>query len=604
MRITVLCAILTGFVHNPALLRAEEFISVDEVRRGMQGHGLTVFAGTEIDTFRFEVLGVARGSSPQRDIVWGLMDGGPLAESGAVAGMSGSPVYLEGGRLLGAMAYGFFAAKKPYAGITPIGQMLQVLDQAGDGGASDAGIGMTGKAGPVDDADAVGSLEWMRDVLSLAKPPPSVSVSEAGIRLEPLATPLMVSGVGSEAFALMSPVLSEMGYMPLEAGGTSMGPAESPRLEPGAMVGVQLIRGDWNIHSYGTVTHRDGDRLVAFGHPMFWSGQTEWPMITVDVHFIVANLLRSFKFGSAIKAVGTVTQDRASAIAGIVGTPPPMLAVTIDVDGRESRSFRFEVVRDKVWTSVATLFTVIGSISSAGKLSGDHAVGLKARIDVAGGQHVAEQNLFSGPSAPFQAAAAVSRIVGVLLDNRFERPRLDKINIQLVLEERNREAVIEGVRLSRGAVRPGALIDVAVLVRPVHGDLKRHTVTLEIPESTPEGHLDLRVTDARTARLLKHKRAPGSGRPRTMAQLLEVLETSPGNNEITVDLLLRRPGVTIGAKELVSVPGSMLSVVRSSRHSGETVFTQGAVLATQTLVTDYVVSGQRQLPITVDRRAR
>jgi hypothetical protein len=138
----------------------------------------------------------------------------------------------------------------------------------------------------------------------------------------------------------------------------------------------------------------------------------------------------------------------------------------------------------------------------------------------------------------------------------------------------------------------------------MHGDLKRHTVTLQIPESTPDGRLDLRVTDARATRLLKKKRAPGSGRPRTMAQLLDVLETSPANNEITVDLLLRRPGVTIGSIELASVPGSMLSVVRSSRHSGETMFTQGTVLATQTLVTDYVVSGQRQLPITVDRRAK
>jgi hypothetical protein len=581
----------------------------------MQGYGLTVFAGTEIDTFQFEVLGVVRGSSPQQDIVWGLMDGGPLAEAGAVGGMSGSPVYLDGGRLLGAMAYGFSAAKKPYAGITPIGQMLPVLDQAGnrdtsEGGPQDTGFGVprsgrTGEGGPVDQADADGSLEWMRDVLALAAPPARITVPAAGIRLEPLATPLMVSGMGSETFAMMSPVLSEMGYMPLQAGGTSTTQSASPRLEPGAMVGVQLIRGDWNIHSYGTVTHRDGDRLVAFGHPMFWSGQTEWPMITVDVHFIVANLLRSFKFGSVIETVGTVTQDRASAIAGIVGPSPSMLAVAIDVDGGdESRSFRYEVVRDKAWTAVATLFSVIGSISSAGKMSGDHTVGLKARIDVAGGQQVTEQTLFSGPSAPFQAAAAVSRIVSVLLDNRFERPRLDKINIQLVLEERNREAVIEGVRLSRGAVRPGALIDVAVLVRPMHGDLKRHTVTLQIPESTPDGRLDLRVTDARATRLLKKKRAPGSGRPRTMAQLLDVLETSPANNEITVDLLLRRPGVTIGSIELASVPGSMLSVVRSSRHSGETMFTQGTVLATQTLVTDYVVSGQRQLPITVDRRAK
>lgn len=587
---------------SAAGLAAAEFFPVDAVQRGMQGYGLTVFEGTRIDTFRFEVLGVERGSRPRQDIVWGILAGGPLAESGVVEGMSGSPVYLEG-KLLGAMAYGFPAAKKPYAGITPIGQMLEVLEQAGDVREHHSGTGDSGFASGFEDLDSVGNLAWMRDVLALAEPH-SVRVAGAGIRLERLATPLMVSGMGSETFSMMSPLLSEMGYLPLEAGGMSTGTVESPPLEPGAMVGVQLVRGDWNIHAYGTVTHREGDRLVAFGHPMLSTGQIEWPMITVDVHFVVANLLRSFKLGSAIEAVGTMTQDRASAIAGIVGPSPDMIAVTIDVDGREPLVFSYEVVRDKVWTAAATLFTVIGSISSAAKMAGDYTVHLDAQIDVAGRRVVTEQNLFSGRGAPQQAGAAVSRIVGVLLNNRFETAGIDRIDIQLSLEERNREALIDGVRLSRGAVRPGGRLDVAVLVRPVHGDLERHTVTLEIPESTPEGQLELRVADARSAHLLKHKRAPGMSRPRDMAQLLEALETSPRNNQVTVDLLLRRPGVTVGTTELASVPGSMLSVMRSSRHSGETMFSQGAVLTTQTLSTNYVVSGQRQLAITVDRRAR
>ena len=530
------------------------------------------------------------------------MEGGPLAESGAVAGMSGSPVYLDG-RLLGAMAYGFFAAKKPYAGITPIGQMLQVLERTDDVDASDRRRGNALEAVP-STTGSVGSPAWVREVLALAPTPRGVSVPAAGIQLEPLATPLMVSGMGSELFALMSPVLREMGYLPLEAGGTSTGSVESPPLEPGAMVGMQIVRGDWNIHSYGTVTHRDRARLVAFGPPMLWSGLIEWPMLSVDVHFVVASLLRSFKFGSAIETVGTVTEDRASAIAGIVGPSPPMLAVAIEVDGHETQAFRYEVVHDKVWTPIATLFTVIGSITSAGKSSGEHAIRMRANIDVVAGPRVIEENLFSGASAPFQAAAAVARIVAVLLDNRFERQRLDQIDIRLSVEEYNREAVIEGVRVSRAEVRPGTELDVAVLVRPVLGDLKRHTITLTIPESTPEGLLDLRIADSRAALMLRHKRAPGTARPRTMEELLELLEMTPSNNEITVDLLLRKPGVTIGAAELASLPGSMLSVMRSSRHSGETLFTQGTVLTTQTLVTDYVVSGQRQLPIIVDRRAR
>ena len=626
-------ALFAAFLCHPGSLAAEEFFPVDAVRRGMRGYGLTVFQGTAIDTFGFEVLGVERGRQPQQDTVWGLMSGGPLAESGPVAGMSGSPVYLEG-KLLGAVAHGFSAVKKPYAGVTPIRNMLEVLDRVGDGEASDAGAfesnirerppRPTDVAGAaeglkieglkiedlrIEDLDSVGSLEWMRNELpALGARRRSVRIPVAGIVLEPLATPLMVSGMGSETFALISPVLSEMGFMPLEARGTSSGLKASPVLEPGAMVGVQLVRGDWNVLSYGTVTHRQGDRIVAFGHPMFSTGQIEWPMITVDVHFVVANLLRSFKLCSAIETIGTVTQDRAAGVAGIVGPSPSMIPVTIAIDGLEPRDFRYEVVRDKGWTSAATLFSIIGSISSAGKRSGDHTVRLNAQVGIAGERVVREQNLFSGPAAPFQAAAAVSRIVSVLLNNRFGAAHVDKIDIQLALEERNSEAVIEGVRVLKKATKPGGRIDIAVLVRPISGELNgeiiRHMVSLEIPQSTPEGQLELRVADARSAHASRYKRAPGIGRPRDMSQLLDALETSPGNNQITVDLLLRRPGVTVGATEMASVPGSMLSVMRSSRHSGETMFTQGTVVSTQTLATDYVVKGHWQLPITVDRRAR
>ena len=625
------CSLLAAFLCHATLVEADrfvadEFIAIDAVERGMQGYGLTVFEGTEIDTFRFEVLGVERGSRPQQDIVWGIMAGGPLAETGAAAGMSGSPVYLDG-KLLGAMAYGFSAAKKPYAGITPIGQMLETLALAGDSGPADIGtlggglqtwpLQAVDELEPPEALEALGDLDWLRDAARRKLPRRSVGVpGAAAIRLEPLATPLMVSGVDPGTFALMSPFLSDMGFMPLEAGGTSLSSAVSPQLEPGAMVGIQLIRGDWSMHGYGTVTYRQGDRIVAFGHPMFSTGQIEWPMITVDVHFIVANLLRSFKFGSAIETVGTVTQDRSSAIAGIVGPSPPMIAVAIDVDDRvlhadrdghadrDPRVFHFEVVRDKVWTPAAVLFTVVGSIAAAGKMTGDYSIRLEAGIEVAGHRMVSAQNLFSGRGAPLMAGAAVSRVVRTLLDNRFETARFEKVDIRLTLEERNRQALIEGVRLARGAARPGDSIEVAVLLRPLQGDLERHTIELQIPESTPEGQLELRVSDARSAQMMERKRAPGTGNPRSLAQLLDALEATPGNNEITVDLLLRRPGVTVGSVELASVPGSMLSVMRSSRHAGETVLTQGTVLASRTLATEYVVSGQRQLPITVDRRAR
>src|SRR5262245_46606834 len=105
-------------------------MSVDEIRPGMKGIGRTVIEAPKIEQFDVELLGGLKNYAPKQDMILARLSGGPLARTGVIAGMSGSPVYIDG-RLLGAVAFSFPFATEPIAGIQPIQQMLGLLDQKG-----------------------------------------------------------------------------------------------------------------------------------------------------------------------------------------------------------------------------------------------------------------------------------------------------------------------------------------------------------------------------------------------------------------------------------------------------------------------------------------
>src|ERR671914_2963567 len=98
---------------------------VDELKAGMVGIGRTVFEGDRLDEFKVHIIGVLRNViGPRRDLILARLEGGPLAHTGVIAGMSGSPVYLDG-QIVGAVSYSLGAfSKEAIAGITPIGEMI------------------------------------------------------------------------------------------------------------------------------------------------------------------------------------------------------------------------------------------------------------------------------------------------------------------------------------------------------------------------------------------------------------------------------------------------------------------------------------------------
>jgi hypothetical protein len=363
---------------------APRYMSVDEVRPGMTGIGRTVFEGDKVEEFTVHILGVLRNvNGPRRDMVLARLEGGPLGMTGVIAGMSGSPVYIDG-RLLGAVAFslGQFP-KEPLAGITPIEEMIQAAGPQPRRAPADAA---TRLEPPLTQDRVLASLRgaFSRFARPFADSPAdvrfdgldrlgSVRAEELGVLMRPIATPLALSGFSGTVGDRLTGVLRDAGFVPRpdgasssfeQAAGARM-PVE-PRLRPGDAVGVNVIAGDFLIGATGTVTEVDGNQVYAFGHPLYNLGTTEFPMTRAYVYALLPSLLSSMKIAMTGETIGTFTQDRATAVAGTLGRGPDMVPVHLALETERglSKTFTFQVVADQLFTPLLTYVAILNSLSS------------------------------------------------------------------------------------------------------------------------------------------------------------------------------------------------------------------------------------------------
>ncbi|MHC4295415.1 MAG: SpoIVB peptidase S55 domain-containing protein, partial [Planctomycetota bacterium] len=301
---------------------SDRYLHQSHLRPGMKGYGLTVLSGTERVRFDVEIVSVMTKWGPHQDVILARLSKQNLEKTGIIMGMSGSPCYVQhDGRdkLIGAVAFGYFAQKEPLCGIQPITQMLAISDLPG------------ARTRPTS-APAVSKfpdfLEMVldparRDFASLVLPKRSaLETKGAGPILSPLLTPLTVSGTSRTAIERLARTVRPMGMIPVEAGGTALADtreAEDTSMVPGGGVSVALVRGDADISAVGTVTEVVDDRVLAFGHAFFADGDVEFPMGPAYVHTVISGLLQSFKLGTTLSLSGTLNRDESVGVAGTIG---------------------------------------------------------------------------------------------------------------------------------------------------------------------------------------------------------------------------------------------------------------------------------------------
>ncbi len=497
---------------------------LSEIGKGMRGTGRTVFSGSEVVNFDVEVLGILENLGPRQSLILARLSGGPLAQTGVLQGMSGSPVYI-GGRLIGAVAMAFPFAKEPITGIRPIEEMLRVESPQRRAAAAT----------------------------------PSAAFGES--KLSEIATPVSFSGFTRETLDHFSPQLRALGLEPrqgVSGGGRPNAPPSGKKLEPGSMISVQLVSGDLNVGADGTVTHIDGNRIYAFGHRFLAMGETEMPFARAEVLTLLPNLNSSFKISSSFEQLGSITQDRNTAVAGELGRKAVVAPVTISVNGARRSTYKMEIVNDRFLSPFLLQMAVYSAIDSTERMVGLSSFRMRGDIEFdSGAPPLHLENLFA---ADFGAAVAASLAAATPLSFAMQSgsafQRLRSISISVESSQKKIQWQVERLQPVRAIVHPGETAEMLVAFDGDDGAEQIRRVRYPVPTGMSYGPLYFSVSDGPSTNAVEYKQWQ-SANGRTPAQVAEFLNGMRGNSSAWVRVWRADPGYQTQGEDLPAPPASM-----------------------------------------------
>jgi hypothetical protein len=587
-------------------------MNVDEIRPGMVAIGRTVFEGTRVEEFKVNILGVLENViGANRNLILARLDGGPLANTGVIAGMSGSPVYIDG-RLIGAVSYALGAfSKEPIAGITPIAEMTDstILGAVRPPG-SKIEIDLPLTTENLTAALRTG-LRWNRPFADSPRDAELHGVStvaglaggQLGALLRPIATPLVMSGFGPEAGELFGSAFGSQGFVPTGGGAAGLRAGEMPfdgPLKPGDAVGVMLVNGDLQLGGTGTVTHIDGDKVYAFGHPLYNLGPTDFPMTRAYVYTVLPSLFSSFKLSTTNEIIGTFVEDRATTIAGRLGAGPRMIPITVNLaQARASRrTFNFDVVNDQMFTPLMTYAALLNTLSSYERQYGATTFTVHGQAMVKGHEAITFDDLFSTSQSAMDASAYIVAPLTYLMGNDSEKVEISALDLTIASAEEPKTARLERAWIDDPRPRPGKTVPLKVLLRTYRGDDEVHTVPIAIPANAT-GTVSVMVTDGSRLNQLEVREARTSPQMRGVDQVIKTLNKTRRNNTLYVKLLGTDAGAVVNGEVLSSLPPSVLAVLEADRNGGNFNAMRSATLGEWQLATSHAVSGSKTLSISL-----
>jgi hypothetical protein len=553
--------------------KAGSYWNVEEVRAGMKGQGRTVMKGTKVENFQAEVLGVLKNTSPGRDMVLCRLSGLGLEKTGVIAGMSGSPVYLEG-KLLGAVAYAWAYGKEPIAGVTPFSQMhgfveaYERRDVAEQSKPSRVGL-----ATPL----LIGGQTF--DSVTVSENPDAEPAGDDGPWMRPLRTPLAASGFSEHSLKLLRERCGGAGLLPVQGGAAPAQIAEEEKdtpLEPGGPLAVSLISGDFDLSGIGTVTHIEGNRVYGWGHPFMGLGNCQFPLMTGYIHTIYPRQTVSFKMGSPLRTVGVINADVSTGIAGWLGKKPELLPVRMTVSlGQKgpARTFNVQVVRQRSLLPGLVFTALTNSVDMEGELPEELTAELTARVELEGHEPLMLKDTFSGVSGGRTPAALytpIASLLQMLVYDPYQPIRITRVECETEIMPGRRTADIEAVELDSDTYAPGDKVRATALLRPFRGELCRIPVELKLPADLPEGSYTATLCDDQNRARLALRDDPTLANPHSTRALLDAVQLQLGVKR--TNLVLRVPvgatGVAVGGRSLPKLPGSMVEVLGNGRRTG------------------------------------
>ena len=574
-------------------------IPVSQIHTGMRGYALTVFEGIKPESMDVEVLGVLRNmNGPKGDIILVRLHGAKVEYTGVVAGMSGSPVYLDG-KLAGALAFriGEFS-KEPIAGVTPIADMLEInaLDQspAEETAATKPAV-----------TNAAGKTAAPGDGSSFADSDQATSVKDFANYLKPIDAPLAFTGFSEDTVRRFAPQFASAGVVPVMGAGSVSEDKQPEPLEAGSAVSAILVRGDMDIAATCTVTYIDPQRLLACGHPLLQFGAVDLPMNKAQVLATLPSPLNAFKIVNTTEQAGVFVQDRHTGIMGVFNKQPDMIPVTVSIHaaGAVQKDFHFEVLNNPRLSPVAIMATVFNALHGVNEYGEEITYRLNGSINVKGFPEVTLKNMFvpadSGQPAAMAAAMSLGERFGRIYDNPYNAPAVSSVKLDFDLVRERRWARLESARTDVTEARPGDEIIVETVLAPYRGERVVRQIPVKIPTSASKGTLRILVSDGETLDRVGRTN-PAFGRKLDLASTIALLNKEHANNRLYVSLLEADPEARVADKVMPTLPISIMNVMDGMRGNQEMIVNgESSVDETATPPLDYVVSGAQLLTVTV-----
>jgi hypothetical protein len=589
---------------------SQQYLHHSKLRRGMKGYGLTVMSGTEVSRFGVEIVSVLENWGPHQDVIlarlWGKDVGGvDIEKAGLVAGMSGSPVFVSDGgkdKIIGAVAFGWYAQQDAQCGIQPITQMIAVGGfLPGSRKGKPAGKDLT-HAGP---------MRLPREFLSAVLDPRKRDFSRfgwpkrllepraeaAGPRLVPLATPLTISGANRRTLAEASRCFAALGLVPVQSGGASGAAAEAAGeavLSRGSGISIALITGDADWAAIGTCTEvtKDG-RVLSFGHSFYAEGDVSLPIGPAYVHTVVRNLWGSFKLGATARLTGAASRDEYVGVAGKLGEKAPMIPMTVTAkwaDRKRTQRYEFNILRHRWMTPALARILLMNVAWGWRELPEQNTV--RYTVDVVFeklGRYRAVN--VSSQADIFDAASDLSRPLAALTNTSLGEPAtVKRIDVAFEVEPVNRRAVIIDFSLDGRTYRPGETVTGKLVIREFRRPRSTIPVSFKLPDDLPEGAYNLSVSNYIAAISRLQSEMPQKFDPRTVKELFQAIQlvVQPRATTLYLHLPLPEGGLALGQRELPDLPPSKASVIAQAVPLETKSFSRSLV---RQAGTDYVIVG-------------
>jgi hypothetical protein len=478
-------------------------MSVSEIKPGMKGIGKTVFHGTQIETFQVDIIDIVKGEGGISHFILANLSGDKIKDSGGISeGMSGSPVYIDD-RLIGAVSYAWEMSEHNLCLITPIQEMLEIFN-----------LPYNNSHTTSQEYKINNSLCFTREKANKIILKNSVKnnnfpelANQEEIIFYSVVSPIIVNGIKGRALDRLSSSLQKFNLMPIQGIGFNenndinfqeVGERPSNKIEAGSAIGIQLTRGDVNITSIGTVTYREGDKVLALGHPFLKKGEVSFLLSEVYIYHSLPNMVMPFKLGAPLNLIGKIVHDREAGILAILNSYPRIIPLKIQVTNINIKlpyQTGVQIINDydllEPLVSNITVQAIDNALDRIGMGTARVEIEIKGERE---GQELIRKNMYySSDDIAIQAITEMPEIIDLIVNNYFEMVNLTEINIDIIIDNRKKIGKIEEIVLKDSSIKPGDYLEAKIKIRPFRGDLIEKTMTIQIPSDTPPGEALLMV---------------------------------------------------------------------------------------------------------------